>query len=127
MEEKGKFYKIKDTQVISEKFKKREFVLEVSNNPAYVQKVLFQLTQDKVDMIEGFNEGDEVKVYFNLQGKEWTSPKGEVKFFNTLDVWKLESLNETGGSNNNSTHNDEELTTKVDLNSPVEDDDDLPF
>ena len=39
----GKIYQINETQQITEKFSKREFVLELSNNPAYVEKVLFTL------------------------------------------------------------------------------------
>lgn len=126
MEVTGKFYKIQDVQEITEKFKKKEFVLEMSTNPAYVEKVIFQLSQDRVDLIDSYKEGDEVKVHYNLKGREWTSPKGEVKFFNTLDVWKVEDV--SSESNDNPQRNEEDLTKRVDLNeNSSDDDDDLPF
>jgi hypothetical protein len=52
--------------------------------------VAFQLTQDRVDKIDGYQAGDTVTVHFNLRGREWTNPQGEVKYFNTLDVWRVE-------------------------------------
>ena len=92
MKTQGVIYKIEETQNISEKFRKRDFVLEIKNNEAYVQKVLFTLIMDKVDEIETFSPGETVEVDFSLQGKEWTSPSGEVKFFNTLSVYKIDKL-----------------------------------
>ena len=82
-----------DAQQVSEKFKKREFVLS-DNSSQYPQHISFQLTQDKCSLIDQYNVGDEIKVHFNLRGREWTSPKNEVKYFNTLEAWRIE-----GGSN----------------------------
>ncbi len=82
--------KMKEQQV-SEKFKKREFVI-TDNSSQYPQHVSFQLTQDKCSLIDGFNEGQEMKVFFNLRGREWNSPQGELKYFNTLEAWKLEAV-----------------------------------
>lgn len=90
IEVSGKLHVINDTQQISDRFQKREFVVEMSDNPRYPQYVLFQLTGNRVDAIEGFKVGDEVKIEFSLRGREWTSPKGEVKYFNSLDVWAIE-------------------------------------
>jgi len=87
---KGTLKVINEEQIISEKFKKREFVLE-DNSGQYPQVISFQLAQDKVSLIDGYQLGNEVTVYFNLRGREWTSPKdGLVKYFNTLDAWKIE-------------------------------------
>lgn len=80
-----------ESQQVSEKFKKREFVL-TENSSQYPQHVSFQLAQDKCALLDNYNVGDEIKVHFNLQGREWTSPKNEVKYFNTLDAWKIEKL-----------------------------------
>lgn len=77
-----------ETQV-SEKFKKRDFVL-VDNSSQYPQSILFQLTQDKTSLLDNCKEGDEVTVHFNLRGREWTNPQNEVKYFNTLDAWKID-------------------------------------
>jgi hypothetical protein len=79
----------KDTQVISDKFKKREFVL-TDNSSQYPQHISFQCTQDKCSLLDSINEGETVTVHFNLRGREWTSPQGEVKYFNTLEAWKID-------------------------------------
>jgi len=85
----GKIYVIKDTQEVSASFKKREFVLEYASNPMYPQYPIFQLVQDKVDLLDSFNVGDTVKVDLDIRGREWTSPQGEVKYFNSLDAWRM--------------------------------------
>ncbi len=112
-----------DDQQVSEKFRKRDFVL-TDNSSQYPQHITFQLTQDKVDLIDMYNVGDEIKVHFNLRGREWTSPKNEVKYFNTLDAWRIEGLNvskngSSRGNNSNSNINDS-------FNSSTQEDD-LPF
>ena len=53
--------------------------------------IQFQSVQDRCEMLDTFNVGDMVEVFFNLRGREWTNPQGEVKVFNTLDAWKLEA------------------------------------
>lgn len=87
----GKIHTIFETQQVSERFTKREFVLELEDNPKYPQTVLFQLTGDRCSQLDDLSVGDGVRVEFNLRGREWRSPKGEVKYFNSLDVWKVES------------------------------------
>lgn len=79
--------------MVSDKFSKREFVLTTDHTTQYQQHVAFQLSQDKCSMLDAFNEGDVIKVQFNLRGREWQSPSGDVKYFNTLDAWKIEVCN----------------------------------
>ena len=86
----GRLHVIGDTQQITERFQKREFVLEVVDNPRYPQLVQFQLTGDRVSAIDGFDVGQEVELEFSLRGREWTARNGDVKYFNSLDVWKIE-------------------------------------
>lgn len=119
MKAKGTIYKINETQNISEKFKKRDFVLEIKNNEAYVQKVMFTLILDKVDAINSYSVGDSVEVDFDLQGKEWTSPDGTVKFFNTLSVKQIDKSNESTAEANS-----ENINERVEVQSKG---DDLPF
>ncbi|MFL5752645.1 MAG: DUF3127 domain-containing protein [Bacteroidia bacterium] len=119
-----------DTVQVSEKFKKREFVLTIEPSSPYPQQVSFQLVQDKVSLIDNFNLGDEVKVFFNLKGREWTSPQGETKYFNTIDAWKLEKVG--AGSGNPQSHSNTSVQNNADSSqSPVFTsnvaDDDLPF
>ena len=92
----GKIKVINETQVISEKFKKREFVV-TDTSSMYPQDVMFQSVQDKCDMLNGYAVEDQVEVSFNLRGREWTSPDGVVKYFNTLDAWRIEKMGQGGG------------------------------
>ena len=87
---------IGDTVQVSEKFQKREFVVtELSDKDSkYDQHISFQMTQDKCDMLSSFGSGQSVTVSFNLRGREWTSPQGEVKYFNTLEAWRIEPSDE---------------------------------
>lgn len=80
---------IQDTQRISEKFQKREFVV-TDTTSMYPQDILFQATQDKCNLLDTFQVNDSVEVSFNLRGREWTSPQGEVKYFNTIEAWRIE-------------------------------------
>ena len=81
----------KDTQVVSEAFSKREFVLTVVDG-AFSNDILIQLTKDKVTLINDINIGDLLEVEVNLKGKEWTSPSGEVKYFNSIECWKVNKI-----------------------------------
>jgi len=90
METVGKLHTIFETKQVSERFSKREFVVELTDNPKYPQTVLFQLTGDRCAMLDDFKVGDAVMVEFSLRGREWRSPAGETKYFNSLDVWKVE-------------------------------------
>lgn len=92
LEATGTIHAIFDTKQVTDRFKKREFVLQIADNPEYPQFVLFQLTGNRCDAIDDFSKGDEVRVDFSLRGREWTSPKKEIKYFNSLDVWTVEKL-----------------------------------
>ena len=89
MEITGKLVEIFDTVQINDSFKKREFVVEYSENSQYPEFVKFELFQDKAELIDGYKVGDEVEVAFNLKGRKWNDPKGGVKYFNTLQAWRL--------------------------------------
>ena len=90
LEAHGKLHLINDTRQVSARFQVREFVVEMSDNPQYPQFVSFQVTGPRCDDLDNFNVGDNVNLQFNLRGRQWTSPKGEVKYFNSLDVWTIE-------------------------------------
>ncbi len=97
METTGKLRSIFETKQVSERFTKREFVVELTDNPKYPQTVLFQLTGDRCTQLDSFKVGDEVLIDFSLRGREWRSPSGEVKYFNSLDVWRVEPARPTQG------------------------------
>ena len=81
-----------DTQKVSDKFSKREFVLTTEHNTPYPQHISFQLTQDKCESLDRFKIGDAIQVLFNLRGREWNGPQG-VKYFNTLECWRVVNIN----------------------------------
>lgn len=89
MEVTGFLLRKDETNQVSERFKKRDFVLTLGHDTPYPQHVTFQLMQDKCDLIEQIPLGVEVNVHFNLKGREWTSPQGEVKYFNTIEAWRV--------------------------------------
>jgi len=78
----------KDTQIVSEQFSKREFVLTVVDG-AFSNDILIQLTKDKCNLLNAFNIGDSLEVDINLSGKCWLNPQGEEKYFNSLNGWKI--------------------------------------
>lgn len=82
---------VNDTMQVTEKFSKREFVV-TDTSSMYPQDIMFQSVQDKCSMLDGIQVGDQVEVSFNLRGREWTSPQGEVRYFNTLDAWRIEKV-----------------------------------
>ena len=81
----------KDTQVVSESFSKREFVLTVVDG-AFSNDILIQLTKDKCSLLDAFNVGDMLEVEINLAGKCWVNPEGVEKYFNSLNCWKITKI-----------------------------------
>lgn len=90
LEATGKLHTIFETKQVSERFTKREFVVELADNPKYPQVVQFQLTGDRCAQLDGLKVGDSVRIEFSLRGREWRNGQGEVKYFNSLDVWRIE-------------------------------------
>lgn len=90
MELIGKIHVINQTEVISDKFQKREFVLETADNPLYPQYIKLEVTQDRVSMLDAWKVGDMAKCLIDIRGREWKSPQGEIKYFNTIQCWKME-------------------------------------
>ena len=66
--------KIMDEQVISDRFRKREFVVQTKEQ--YPQTLCFEFTQDKTSVLDAYQAGQEVNVEFNIRGREWTPPQG---------------------------------------------------
>lgn len=87
---KGKLIFKGDVQQVSASFKKQEFVVETDGQ--YPQKILIQATQERTDLLNGINVGQGVEVSYNLRGREWTNPQGEVKYFNSIELWKIDVI-----------------------------------
>ena len=107
---KGELKVISPVQQVSDSFKKREFVV-VDASGQYAQTIQFQAVQDRCELLDKFKVGDNVEVTFFLRGRE-------VRFFNSLDAWKVEPIGSESGS----------VTTASNAETFVaEGDDDLPF
>lgn len=120
----GKLIVKKDTEQVTDKFRKREFVIS-DESSQYPQEIIFQLVQDKVDLLDPFNEGEQMKVNFNLRGRRWDNPKtGETRFFNSLDAWRLEKEN---AGNANAGNDLPPMPSSEPIGVPSDDSDDLPF
>ena len=79
-------------------FTKREIV--VTTEDQYPQHILIELIKDKCSIIDGYHVDDEIQVYINIQGREWVSPKGETKYFNSLQGWKIEGVTQAKQEDN---------------------------
>jgi len=118
----GKLHKKFDTENKTASFQTREFVIEVNSNN-YMQYVKFQLTQDKCGVVDPFEEGQRIKVYFDLRGREWND-----KYFTNLNAWKIEAAGEdiVVVPPPPSTEDFPDAATEP-VFGKAEDDDDLPF
>src|SRR5210317_525694 len=123
MEVTGKIKKIDETKTYgSNGFRKREVVLTTEEQ--YPQFLLIEFVQDKCDLLNSFNVGEDVKISINLRGREWQNPQGEIKYFNSIQGWRLEKLQ--AGAPGEVPPMDAsgfEPVSSVDENEP----DDLPF
>lgn len=91
MEVIGKIKIIGDVQTFgSNGFRKRELIL--TTDEQYPQMLSIEFIQDKVDLLNSFQVGQDVKVSINLRGREWINPQGEAKYFNSIQGWRVESL-----------------------------------
>jgi translation initiation factor IF-3 len=91
MEISGKIKVLNDTQNIGEKgFRKREVVLTTEEQ--YPQDILIEFIQDKCELLNNYRVGHEVKISLNLRGREWINPEGIIKYFNSIQGWRIEKL-----------------------------------
>lgn len=92
MEVTGRIRLIGQTQDISSSFRKREVVVTTSEQ--YPQHIMIEFTQDRVGLLDSYQVGQEVKVSINLRGREWQSPQGETRYFNTIQGWRIEPFSQ---------------------------------
>jgi single-strand DNA-binding protein len=92
MEITGIIKRISKTDQVSANFKKREVVITTTEQ--YPQQISIECHQEKVSLLDGLSEGQEVTIGINIRGREWTSPQGEVRFFNTIVGWKVDKASQ---------------------------------
>lgn len=117
----GTLIEIFDIVQITEKFRKREFVIKT--NEQYPQEILIQLSQDKINLIDGIKIGENVDVSININGKGYTNKEGVKKWFNNISAWKIDV--QYGNQNTSYTAPQPKISEQP--IAGVEGDDDLPF
>ena len=94
MEIQGRIKQIFPSQLIGQNgFEKRDLV--ITTEEQYPQTIIIQFTQQRCDLLDSLQVGQNVKVYINIRGREWTNPQGETKYFNTIEGWKIEVIQTT--------------------------------
>ena len=85
----------RSSEIISDRFQKREFVIEVENdrNNQWNDFIKIQLTKDRCDLLENIDLNENIKVYFNLRGRKWEN-KGNISYFTNIEAWRIEHMNE---------------------------------
>jgi uncharacterized protein Veg len=124
MEVQGKVKMIGETQTFgSNGFRKREIV--VTTEEQYPQHIMVEFVQDKTDLLNSYQVGQNVKISINLRGREWVNPQGETKYFNSIQGWRIENLQGATPEGAPSVPPTEAFEPATDLKE--EDHDDLPF
>jgi hypothetical protein len=93
----GKVIAIMEKQQVTDTFAKREFVIETDEQ--YPQMVKFELKQAACEDIDKHKIGDEITVFFNLQGRKWKNKENKDVYFVSVNAWRLEAVK--GASNDN--------------------------
>ncbi|WP_136480407.1 DUF3127 domain-containing protein [Cognatitamlana onchidii] len=125
MEVQGRIKMIGETQTFgSNGFRKREIV--VTTEEQYPQHIMVEFVQDKTDLLNNYQVGQQVKININLRGREWVNPQGETKYFNSIQGWRIEALQaEASGANMPPVPPADAFEPAGDLKE--DDHDDLPF
>lgn len=88
MEILGRIKMVGPVQDVSPTFRKREVV--VTTEEQYPQHILIEFTQDKCDLLNAFQIGEQVRVGINIRGREWINPQGETRYFNSIQGWRID-------------------------------------
>jgi len=80
-----------DSKQVTDKFTKRDLVLTVTDGK-YDQHVSFTFVNENANKLDSIAEGQEVEVSFNINGREWQDKSGEIKYFNTLQGWRVDEV-----------------------------------
>ena len=124
MDISAKIIEIFETAKVTDSFKKREFVVEYSENPQYPEFIKFEFIQEKCELLDNYSIGEEVEITFNLKGRKWTDPQGTVKYFNTLQAWRIDKKSAVAPSTGSSAPSMEEPEW---LSEKDENENELPF
>jgi len=106
-------------------FRKREIV--ITTQEQYPQNILVEFVQDKCELLDPYQIGQDVRIGINLRGREWINPEGQTKYFNSIQGWRIDKLDQV--SNNDESIPVQKPFETTDLNNDQNDseEDDLPF
>lgn len=124
MEVVGKVKAVLEQQTFGSGFTKREVV--ITTEEQYPQHLLIEFVQDKVGLLSSLSEGEKVKVSINLRGREWQAPDGTIKYFNSIQGWRLDKVGEEAPTQDAPPPSFEDLGG-TDFTPSAEEMDDLPF
>jgi|TARA_B100001540_G_scaffold268348_1_gene250401 hypothetical protein len=107
-------------------FRKREIV--ITTQEQYPQNIIIEFVQDKCELLDSYQIGQDVRIGINLRGREWVNPEGQTKYFNSIQGWRIDQLDQ-GAENDESIPAQKPFeTTELDTNqNDNEEEDDLPF
>lgn len=117
----GKLIEKFDTVNVTDSFRKREFVIETTDNGGssqFTEQIKFQLTRDKCELLDNFGMNDNLRVFFNIRGRRWEK-EGKVSYFTNLEAWKIDRV---GGTQADDAPLPDEPTA-----FGIDEDDEVPF
>ena len=100
-------------------------MVEFAENPQYPEFVKFELIQDKCDLLDSYEVGQELEVHFNLKGRKWVDPQGQTKYFNSLQAWRLVPVSSSASPSNSDEGASVSSNSSDDFLKDM--DEDLPF
>ena len=107
-------------------FRKREIV--ITTQEQYPQNILLEFVQDKCELLDHYQVGQDVRIGINLRGREWVNPEGQTKYFNSIQGWRIDQLDQGTGNDESIPTQKPFETTELDTNqNDNEEEDDLPF
>jgi len=122
----GKVHFVGQVKQVSDKFKSKEVVLLTKDK--YPQYISIQFTQDKTELVSQEDIGEQVEVSINLRGREWKSPTGEIKYFNTIEGWQINAVGKVQFDVQKFATKEADKMFRKDIIQEIEDEqDDLPF
>ena len=93
MELLGKIKLIGDTKTYGDNgFRKRELVLTTEEQ--YPQHILIEFIQNNCELLDNYSIGQTVRIGINIRGREWESPDQGIKYYTSIQGWRIESLDD---------------------------------
>lgn len=91
----GKVIEVSPIQQVSDKFRKREFIIEVAEQSSggreFIEYIKFQCVQERCDLINEDFINNHIRISFNIKGNKWEKD-GKVNYFTNLDAWKIDKI-----------------------------------